>query len=424
MARELDFSETSELNFTHDTNDFLDGLIPNPNEDEIDPKKIEDYLYEDSAEKIYVFLTEKFCHHGFGDYLKRYIYREAKMKGSFNSIPNEEYQNIIICHFRDNLTDFSFYPTKAHSKEVSLNWLKRKVVSRETVLLLGFGLNMSLEDICNLLHKGLHEPLLDPKEPLEATCQYCYRKKYPFPRFKKIWEQFDPDHPSVIISGSSMDSTAKYQEELDSIDNDEDLLAYLYNLPLFKGTKRQSLTARKQFDQLYENIQKNLLKRSQKDEVKEAGLFKEQHDIGSSFSDEQKMDSNAEIENVLYAFVPKTEKMNLAPLQKSTLKDLFYEKRLNRQRIGQIQKGSIPISRFDLITMCFLDYDLRRDNQANIIDEHYQAFIDETNAVLEKCNMEKLYVGNPYECFIMLCMQTESPIEVYSEIWGMSYEEQ
>lgn len=423
MPNELDYNETSELNFTHDTSDSIDGLIPNLDDDEIDIKEIEEYLYEDSAEKIYHFLTDKFSHHGFGDYLKRYIYAQAQMTGSFNSISDEEYQSIIIEHFRDNLTDFSFYPTKAHSSEVTLDWLKRKVVSRETVFLLGFGLNMPLEKIDELLHKALHEPLMNPKEPLEAACQYCFRKHYAFPRFKKIWDQYYRDRPNVEISGELMDSTAKLQDELSAIDNDTDLLAYLYNLSLYEGTKRQSLTARTEFDKLYNSIQKGLIKRNRKDEVVEAGLFAGQ-EIDYSDDEEQKTDNDAEIENALYVCIPKTKGKNLAPLQGSSLKDLFYGKRLNRQHIGQIRKGAIPISRFDLITMCFLDYDLKRNGQANVLKEHYAAFVNETNAILKKCNMNELYVANPYECFIMLCMQTESPLEVYAEIWGMSYDEQ
>ncbi len=422
MLDELDFNETSELNFTHDTRDFIDGLIPNPDEEQIDVTEIEDYLYEDSAEKIYHFLTDKFTHHGFSDYLKRYIYTQAEMTGSFSSIPDKEYQSIIIEQFRDNLTDFSFYPTKARSSEVTLDWLKRKVVSRDTVLLLGFGLNMNLNDINELLHKALHEPFVNPKEPLEAACQYCFRKHYAFPRFKKIWEQFDRDHPNVFISENSLDSTSKFQEELDSIENDEDLLAYLYNLPLHEGTKRQSQTARREFDRLYASIQEGLLKRNSKDEVLEAGYNTTQKtDLTDSKA--HSTDKDAEIENVLYVCVPKTKGNNLAPLQGSSLKDLFYGKRLNRQHLGQIRKGTVPISRFDLITMCFLDYDLKRNSRANVYQKHYDAFLAETNAILKKCNMDTLYIANPYECFIMLCMQTESPIEVYAEIWGMSYDE-
>ncbi len=421
MPMDLFFDEDSELNFTRDIRDLVQNLIPNPGPDEIDPCKNEDFLYEDSAEKIYRFLTETFRHHGFGDYLKRYIYCSAEMDGSYEDIPDEEYQDVIIHAFRDNFTDFSFYQTNARGSDVVRDWLTRKVVSRETVMLLGFGLNMKPDDVSELLFKGLHEAGLDPKEPLEAACSYCFRKGYSFPRFKKIWEQFDPDHPSVPVTGSHMDGTSQYQAELDAVDTDGDLLLYLYNLPLCKGTKRQSLTARAEFDALYSSVQEGLIRRSVLDEVAETGRYTDREYNPEKSAEERKPDGAAEIENVLYAFVPKTPSNNFAPLRQSTLKDLFYEKRLNRQHIGEIRKGKAPVTRFDLITMCFLDYDLKRGSKANVMQEHYDAFIGKTNAVLKKCNMDELYPANPYECFVMLCMQTESPLEVYSEIWGMSY---
>lgn len=421
MSNELDFNETSKLNFTHDINAVANGLIPNPDIDDLDSKEIEDFLYEDSAQKIYAFLMGQFWHHGFCDYLKRYIYREAKLSGSFNTIPDETYQSIIIENFKNNLTDFSFYKTKANNEEVTLDWLKRKVVSRETVLLLGFGLNMCLEEVNSMLNKSLHEPFIDPKDPLEATCYYCFRNHFPFPRFKKIWDKFDPDHPIAVTPGKDMYSTFQFQAQLDDIDNDDEMFAYLFSLPIFHGTKRQSLTARREFDRLFDSVQIGLQRRRQKDEVFEAGLFEGQKAENEDES-EEKINKKKEIENVLYAFVPRNDAENLMPLDGSSLKDLFYGKRLNRQRITQIQKGASPITRYDLITMSFLDFDLQRDNQPNIMKEHYKAFIDSTNSILEKCNMDKMYAANPYECFIMLCMKTESPIEVHSEVWGMSYD--
>ena len=418
MSKEVDFRDGQELNFTREAESNIDSLIPVLDEDDIDPSEIEDCLYEDGAEIIYSFLTTKTSPHSFAEHLKRYIYREAGLSGDFSSIPDEEYRDIIIDAFRDNFSDFSFYPTKAHKADVVRDWLKRKAVSRETVLLLGFGLKMSLEDVnVEFLHKALHEPFLDPKEPLEAVCHYCFRKQYPFPRFRKIWDRFDPAHPAVEISGGFMNTT-EYQDNLELINTDEEMLAYLYQLPRYKKTKRQSLTARMEFDRLYESITNELSRRNRKDEGTEAGPDAERR---AEEADSPVAAGNADIENVLYASVPKTPHKNYESVRKSTLRELFFDKRLNRQHIGEIQRGKAPISRFDLITMCFLNYDLQRHGDANDAKKHYEPFVEEMNNVLNKCNMDDLYPANPYECFIMLCMKTESPIETYSEVWGMSY---
>ena len=425
MADNPKVDHRDESGFTEDITDFIEKMFPDRDYDKMDPQVLEDFLYEDGAEKIYVFLTEKFRHYGFCDFLKRHIHRETRMTGPISSVPDEEYLNIILDAFRDNAAEFSFYPTKAHSRDIVRTWLRRKVVSRETVMLIGFGLKMTLDGVNEMLHKALHEPFLDPKEPLEAVCAYCFRYGYSFQRFRKIWNRFDPDHPVFVVSGKEMGSTSQFLEKLEAVDNDDDMLNYLYSLPLFKGSKRQSVTARGQFDRLYESVIEGLARRQERDEVAETESPDEREEAaGGSGADAGTRTGNAEIENVLYAFVPRTRDNNYAPMRQSTLKDLFYEKRLNRQHIGNIQAGKDPVTRFDLITMCFLNYDLQRDNRANEAGVHYDAFVRETNKVLKACNMDGLYPVNPYECFIMLCMRTESPLEVYSAVWGMSYGEE
>ena len=437
MSGRPDDTHRADLDFTARAEDFLGTLLPDSPEEEED-------LYFDSAESIYTYLVNRLEEHGFGDYLKRYIYEETGMEGDYRAIPNDVYQEIIIESFRDNAADFSFYPTKAHKKDVVRTWLERKVVSRDTVLLLGFGLNMTLDSVNGLLHKALHEPHIDPKEPLEAVCQYCFQNGFAFPRFKKIWERFDPDHPECMISGDRMDSTAQCRETLAAIRDDDALLAYLFRLPLQKGSKRQSLSARKAFDSLYAGVREGLARRKTETESGEALLLAQRRANELARSDRQYWHQNweeserilrgarvytgkeigdADIENELFMFVPKNAQGNLAPMKNSTLNELFNGKRLNRQHIGRIEAGDDPVTRYDLITMSFFRYDLERDSQANEIGLHYDGFVRATNRMLEECNMDRLYAANPYESFIMLCMRTESPIETYAEIWGMSYDE-
>ena len=37
--------------------------------------------------------------------------------------------------------------------------------------------------------------------------------------------------------------------------------------------------------------------------------------------------------------------------------------------------------------------------------------------------MSEIYIVNPYECFILMCLLTDCPLAVFSEIWEKSYEE-
>ena len=46
-----------------------------------------------------------------------------------------------------------------------------------------------------------------------------------------------------------------------------------------------------------------------------------------------------------------------------------------------------------------------------------------TNRMLNECGMGPLYVANPYECFVLMCLLSVSPLETFSEVWEKSYEE-
>ena len=47
----------------------------------------------------------------------------------------------------------------------------------------------------------------------------------------------------------------------------------------------------------------------------------------------------------------------------------------------------------------------------------------EIQEILARCEMGEIYIVNPYECFILMCLLTDCPLAVFSEIWEKSYEE-
>lgn len=408
-------------------------------------REIEEETYDlnaDSVESIYSALIKKIKKLNFGDYLKRYIYDKANMTGNYLDIPLETFQSVIIESFKDNATDYSFYPTMAKREQLTRSWLERVIVDRDVVLLLGFGLKMEIGEINDFLSKALNEPMIDPKDTFEATCLYCYRMGYRFPHFKKLWNRYDPNILSVHINPHNLDSTVKFKERLDTIRDDEALLRYLYSLPVTNGSKRQSVTARKHFDRLYNQVKIGIARRKTETEEAEARILAERKADELSRSDQsydyQKSEvinrirsgahvytgdeiSGSELESELFPLVPKNEKGNMYPMKESTLNDLFSGKRLNRQHISGILSGKDPITRYDLITLNFFEHDLSLAGEANT-SLHYESFINSTNSILSECNMFNLYAANPYDCFILLCMKTECPIETFEEIWGMSYD--
>ena len=49
-------------------------------------------------------------------------------------------------------------------------------------------------------------------------------------------------------------------------------------------------------------------------------------------------------------------------------------------------------------------------------------FLNTTNEILEKCGMGELYVSNPYECFVLVCILSDDPLGTYADVWEMSYD--
>ena len=61
--------------------------------------------------------------------------------------------------------------------------------------------------------------------------------------------------------------------------------------------------------------------------------------------------------------------------------------------------------------------------EKKIIPGKTMIFLDEIQEILARCGMGEIYIVNPYECFILMCLLTDCPLAVFSEIWGKSYEE-
>ena len=111
---------------------------------------------------------------------------------------------------------------------------------------------------------------------------------------------------------------------------------------------------------------------------------------------------------------------DLKKMSASILSRHFAQKRLSRQRIRQILNGKSPVERYDLITLEFFILSQRMENEKP--KERYECFLREIRQILSECSMGEIYLVNPYESFILMCLLTDCPLAVFSEIWEMSYE--
>ena len=131
--------------------------------------------------------------------------------------------------------------------------------------------------------------------------------------------------------------------------------------------------------------------------------------------------SESDLEHILCSAIPVDSNGNLTPAKRSTLNAQFEGKRFSRKHLNDILLRKTEVERFDLITINFFIFTQKVDQEPNA-KKRYMQFIESTNKVLEECSMGPIYVTNPYECFVLMCMLSISPLETYTDVWEKSYE--
>lgn len=401
----------------------------------------EEFLQQD-AELIYDSLKHRLRFISFGDYLKRYIYLKAGLTEPFDEIPLKEYQSIIKSSFFDNHTPPSFTPTTAKLSALSKNWLTQQTVKRNVVFLLGFGLNMSVEDVNLFLTKALREPEINPKNPFEAICWYCYKNGYNYIKFEKLWEIYDKTPANSLDIGLIYsDYTIGVRNSMYAVCDNATLIAHLSKLKTNNNLSQISVTSRECFNNLYDEARDliaNLYNRVEEDKFNnDLNKYKEKlinserlYDYEKAeqvkkFREEKKVYTRADItesdfEHIICAAIPTDRHGNLTPSKTSKLDKQFAGKRFSRQRIAEILSGNSEINRFDLITLNFFIFSQKLAEYPEP-KQRYIEFLSTTNKILEKCSMGKLYVQNPYECFVLMCILSLDPLGTYADVWEISY---
>lgn len=405
-------------------------------------------FFDRDAELIYESLQNKLKFISFGDYLKRYLYLKCGVTAPYSDVTLKDYQLIIKNEFEKNRTPHSFVPTTAKLSALSKNWLTQNTVKRNVVFLLGFGLNMSVNDVNQFLTKALREHEINPKNPFEVVCWYCYKNNYGFSKFRQIWEKY------MLAQANSQDSGLTYAEfaysertisvrdSMYAIDDDNILIEYILKFKTSDNRSRLSVTSRYHFQRMYDEARAlvaDLYNANEEENHRRAYYeYKEKLSRNDRLYDYEKVErlrkfmeskkvytrydiSESDIEQIICAAIPKDRHGNLTPSKASKLNEQFAGKRFSRQRIGEILSGSSEVNRFDLITLNFFIFS-QRANEYPSATRRYSEFLKSTNDILEKCFMGNLYVQNPYECFLLMCILSVDPLATFANVWELSYE--
>ncbi len=419
----------SQVDFTENARESFYGAVDDP------------YFRDRDASLIYEALAHQLRFVPFGDYLKRYIYTRAELRGDYREIPLADYQQIIRDAFAEHATPPSFTPTTARLTALAKNWLTQQTVKRGVVLLLGFGLGMPPEDVNTFLTKALREQMLNPKDPLEAICGYCYRNGYGYPRFESLWKRYQELPEGGDDDELYDEHTVGVRGIIRRIGSDDELLRYLARLRRPCNAFRQSVAARAAFDRLYARTQKLVAQMIDEADAEDRAVREIRMREALAGNDrlydcekERRVARHlperpatrpedvgpADIERVICSAVPVGKHGNLIPAKASQLNEQFSGKRFSRQHIGEVLAGKAGIDRFDLITLRFFTFACDTASCPHA-QRRYSGYIDSMNRILERCGMGPVYIANPYECFILMCLLSDDPLGTYADVLELSY---
>ena len=340
----------------------------------------------------------------FCDYLKRHIYLKSGMIAPFRSVPLSVYQDTMLEAFRDSGTPASLRRGSSHLATRVHDWLVQESVHRDGMLLIGFGLSMSLEDVNTFLTCACHDHTLDPEDPLEAVCAYCYEHGYGFAKMEQLMDLYrraaeGEDIPSLVQSAHPAGRSASKR----IVREDTALLHRLAARMRDAAPTSVRQHTRSCFRSLYASACKAV-------QAQHPEEFASPEDIRPH-----------DLENILCAPIPRTRHGNLIPHLNSSLHAELSRNRLSRQRLHRLLTGDVEPTRYDLITLNFLIHALEPSSSAAQQKDRYLSYLSETNDLLESCAFGPLYPTDPYECFLLMCMVSANPLDTFSDIQEISY---
>ena len=355
---------------------------------------------DEDAEVIFHYLYKEMELVSFGDHLKRYIYERAGLEEPYGEVPQEIYRDIAVESFKETYTPKSMNPTSTKLPALVNNWLTQASVKRETVFLLGFGLRMSAEDVSDFLTRVLKEQDFD-------FHWYCYSRQLPYSKAEEYKDRYKTIEPAA-----HNDIVAEAMSGKFIIDTEKKLLQYLACLKAgWDDPMNEKSQAFQEFQRLLQRAKEIIAAMYQKDE-EEKGRNKIWKAENITPSD---------LEKVICNGIPINRMGNLKKMSASILAKHFSQKRFSRQRITNILNHKFPVERFDLLTIEF--FIVSQEMEDDDPYDRYHHFIEEAQGILKKCGMSEIYIVNPYECFLLMCLLTDCPLAVFSEIWEKSYEE-
>lgn len=401
------------------------------------------YFFEKDAELLYDTLSNKLNVVSFGEYLQRFLTRRAGTEQEGRMLSPDECQKIIVDSFKETGTPPSFVKGTSKLSALAKNWLTQQSVKREVVFLLGFGLRMTNHQVHEMLQKALQEKGVNPKNPFEIICWYCYKNRLDYAKFEELTAKNEKLRPAEYKKSLSDTAYTKgLKQRIQCIDTEDDLFDYLVELKNLDGENKSGATSRRLYMDLYEAVRGLIAKRNNLflEEENEYKLAEYRNQLirngynGAEVTERLQKRKNSirtcdagdisavDIEQILSSGIPVDHHGNLISEKKSSLYKQFLGKRFTRQHFHEIAVKEREVTRFDIITMNFLKISLETTEVCDA-KERYRLYIESTNRLLSECDFSRIYTANVYECFVLMCILADEPVSTYADVMEKAYDE-
>lgn len=363
----------------------------------------EDFLDKDIDQIIE--LLEKTEIVDFGDYLKRYLFRNSDFDCPAGEVTEQQYKELIEQAFEKNEAPYHF-EKKVKKSQVIGKWMKGSI-SRNSLFVLGFGLAMSDREVSEFLTKVLQESDFDFTDSKETVYWYCYKNHLPYSKAMQLLAECEAGTADALHEKQWKVMNAN---PWDLIMDEIILKKYVGYIKKAHGpVDEKKICAYTEFQRLYEDCCKMIAKQKQEEALNEPA---------NGNGDIQKI-GPADLERWIYGGIPTDENGNVASCKtKSRLGKYLSANKLTRQRMTRIlkeQPEKNSITRYDLITLNFILYawkDYGNKNPMCRCDD----YIDDTNEILKRCGFYELYPVNPYEKLIVICLVSLLPVDPFTEV--------
>lgn len=351
-----------------------------------------------------------------GEYVYKYLFTKLSLKGNdYSDITPERYYDIICKEFIKH--DMPFRGSLAGKTDLSKikDPLKRTAsqVGREYAFLLAFGLKMSLEDFEMMMKKAFQQPILNIRSWREVIYYYCISAGAGIGDVDRLVAEYEAMAVAIPTEDEEfdifMDDTRYIKDEYEPFDSEENLRQYLTELKI--RSEKAKLKVKKDSFEKYVKKSRSLRNYLFDSEEKGSGSSINSNFVGAIVESTSQGRINA-----LDAY----ETWELLP--KAQAEQIFGKATWTRDSLINKSNGKAEVTRQDVLILAFRDAlrDYGEKQRNGRCPNKYLYVMKEVNKALEEMEMYPLYLRNPFDFFLIVCLFHENSDTYFLANWQLA----